>query len=108
MVVGVGGGVVVGALVVLVAVLVGVDERSMVVLVLVIVGPVLELAQRTARVVVGDVVVIVGVDDAAMRVLVLDVANHVLQGACRCHVHLLRPDTSSNPGDYRRPVVTPA
>jgi hypothetical protein len=63
---------------VLPAVVVGMHERAVVVLVLVIVGSVLELAQNPARVMVRDVVVIVGVHDRRMGVFVLFVADHVL------------------------------
>ena len=65
--------VVVGALVALVAALVGVDERRVVVLVLVVLAAVLELTKHGALVVMGHVVVVVGVHDAGMIVLTRDV-----------------------------------
>jgi hypothetical protein len=57
---------------------VGMDELRVIVLVLVVRGAVLELAQDTARMVVGDVVVIVGVDDIGMGMLVRDITDDVL------------------------------
>jgi hypothetical protein len=74
--------VVVLAFVVLAQLVVCVDQARVVVLVLVIVGPVLELAERAARVVMRDVVVVVGVDRRGMSVLVLHVADDTLRGAC--------------------------
>src|SRR5678816_661637 len=58
--------------------LVPVDHRRVVVLV--VGGPVLELAQRPARVVVRNVVVVVGVEHGHMGVLVLDIARYALNG----------------------------
>jgi hypothetical protein len=57
---------------------VGVEERSVVVLVNVVTATVLERAERTAGVVVGHVVVVVGVNDAGMRMLVLDIIDDAL------------------------------
>jgi hypothetical protein len=62
------------------ALLVPVDERSVVVLVLVVMRPVLELAERPTGVVVGDVIVVVRVDRCRVSVLVLDVTRHTLHG----------------------------
>jgi hypothetical protein len=73
--------VVVLAFVVLAALVVGVDERRVIVLVLVVVGPVLELAERAARVVMRDVVMVVGMHRRRMGVLVLNIANDTLRGA---------------------------
>jgi hypothetical protein len=73
---------VVVALVVLAPAAMGMDERGVVVLVLVIVGSVLELSEHAARVVVGDVIVVMSVSDGCMRVLVVNVANDVLGRAC--------------------------
>jgi hypothetical protein len=56
-----------------------VDQGRVVVLVLVVVGSMLELAERPAGVVVRDVIVIVGVDHPLVRVLVLHVTDHVLR-----------------------------
>jgi hypothetical protein len=70
--------VVVLLLVLFAPVVVRMDEWRMVVVVLVIVRLMGELAERAARVLVGDVVVVVRVDDAAMRVLMLDVADNAL------------------------------
>src|SRR5687768_10188596 len=58
-----------------------VDERCVIVFVLVIVGAVLELAERAARVVMRHVVVVVGMDRGRVLVLVLDVAYDTLCGA---------------------------
>jgi tRNA pseudouridine-54 N-methylase len=60
-IVGVSGRVVVLAFVVLAALAVSVDDRRMVVLVLVVMGPVLELAERATGVMVRDVIVVMGV-----------------------------------------------
>jgi hypothetical protein len=62
MVVRVSGGIVIGALFLLVAVLVGVNQWRMVVLMAVIVRTVLELAQDTAAMMVRNVIVVVRVD----------------------------------------------
>ena len=53
----------------LVVLLVGVNQRRMVVLVLVVLGPMLELAQRAAGVVVRHVIVVVGMKVPGMGVL---------------------------------------
>jgi hypothetical protein len=55
-----------------------VDERRVIVLVLEVMGPELELAERTARVVMRDVVEIVGMDHRRVNVLVLNVADDTL------------------------------
>jgi hypothetical protein len=68
------------ALVRLGSLLVTVDERCVVVLVLVVVGSVLELTKRSTGVVVRDVVVIVRVHGSLVRVFVLDVTRHALHG----------------------------
>jgi hypothetical protein len=68
------------ALVSLGSLLVTVDERGVVVLVLVVVRSVLELTERTTGVVVRNVVVIVRVHGSRVRMLVLDVARHALRG----------------------------
>jgi hypothetical protein len=73
--------IVVLALVVLAALAVGVDERRVVVLVLVVMGPVLEFAERAAGVVVRDVIVVMGMDRRRVGVLVLHVADDTLGGA---------------------------
>jgi len=73
--------VVVLALLFLATVLMSVHEGGVVVIVLVVVGAVLELTERTAGVVMGDVVVVVAVDGRRVRVLVLDVAYNAL--VCR-------------------------
>jgi hypothetical protein len=73
-----GRAVVIGPLVFLAALLVGVDERGVVVLVLVIVGAVLELAERPAGVVVRHAVVIVRMHDRRVRMLVLEVTRGTL------------------------------
>jgi hypothetical protein len=70
--------VVILALVVLASLFVSVDERRVIVVVLVIVGPVLELAERPTGVVVGDVIVVVRVHDPWVGVLVFDVTRHPL------------------------------
>src|SRR6266487_381501 len=75
-----------------------VDERRVVVLVLVIVGPMLELAERSVRMVMGDVVVIVGVDDTVVGMLIAHVPDDPLQraglrqGAPPCSKVNRRPD----------------
>jgi hypothetical protein len=74
----------------LAAVVMGVDEQDMVVLVEMVVAAVLELAERAVTVVVGHVIVVVGVDDSVMRVLVRDVADDALFGLGLGHVVLLR------------------
>jgi hypothetical protein len=81
-IVGVGGLVVVVAFVVLATLSVGVDERRVVVLMLVVMGPVLEFAERAAGMVVRDVIVVVGMDRRGVGVLVLHVADDALGGAC--------------------------
>jgi len=65
-------------LVLLAHLLVPMDGRGVVVLVLVIGGSMLELAERATRVVVRDVVVVVGVEHRDMRVFVLDIAGYSL------------------------------
>jgi hypothetical protein len=70
------------ALLVLIQLLVGVDEWGVVVLVLVVMRPVLELAERAPGVMVGHVIVIVGVEHRRMGVLVLSVADDTLH-RCR-------------------------
>ena len=74
----VSGAVMIGALFVLAILLVGVDQRRVIVLMLMVMGSMLELAQGTAGVVVGHVVVVVGVNIGRVRMLVLFVAHHVL------------------------------
>jgi hypothetical protein len=75
--------VVVLALLFLTALAMRVDERGVIVLVLVIVGAVLEFAERSARMVMRDVVVVVRMDRGRMRVLVFDVAHDTL---CRARL----------------------
>jgi hypothetical protein len=55
------------------------------VLVLVVLAPVLELAEHVAGVMVRHVVVIVGVHEALVGVLVLPVAHHALHDWCLLH-----------------------
>jgi hypothetical protein len=62
------------------SILVTVDERGVVVLVLVVVRSMLELTERATRVVVRDVVVIVRVHGSRVRVLVFDVTRDALHG----------------------------
>jgi hypothetical protein len=68
------------ALVAFAALLVSVDEGRVVVVVLVIVGPVFELAERPTGVVMRHVIVIVDVNDARVCVLVLDITRDALHG----------------------------
>jgi hypothetical protein len=75
-----GGAVMVLALVRLGSLLVTVDERGVVVLVLVVVRSVLELTERTTGVVVRNVIVIVRVHGSSVRVLVFHVTRHALDG----------------------------
>jgi hypothetical protein len=72
------GRVVLRALLGLSAVLVSVHERSMVVLVHVVMGAVRELAERATRVLVSDVPMVVGVHLSDVLVLVRLVANDLL------------------------------
>jgi hypothetical protein len=94
-----GRAVVVAAFVVLTPVLVGVDQVGVAVRMLVVAGPMLELAERPTRVVVGYVIVVVRVHDAWMGMLVVDVAGDFLAGPGDGH--------GIPPGDlagfYRRP-----
>jgi hypothetical protein len=87
-VVRVGRAVVVPTLIRLGQLVVTVDERGVIVLVLVVVRSMLELTERTTLVVVRDVVVIVRVHGSGVRVLVFDVTRHALHG-------LLRQDRTS-------------
>jgi regulator of RNase E activity RraA len=73
-----GGRVVLRRLVTLVATSVGMDQRRVVVLVLVVVGLVLELAEHPTRVLVGDVIVVVGMDHGVVGMLVFGIARDVL------------------------------
>jgi hypothetical protein len=66
------------ALVIDAPVLVGMDEQGVIVVVLVIVGAVLELAEWPACVVMRDVIVVVRVDDRGVGVLVLEIARDAL------------------------------
>jgi hypothetical protein len=84
-VVNVGGPVVVLPLLELAAVLVGADQVGVVVVVIVVVGPVLELPEDAARVVMGDVVVVMAMGDRRVRVLVRGVADDPLRGARLLH-----------------------
>jgi hypothetical protein len=70
--------------------LMGVDEWGVVVLVYVVPGAVLELAERAARVVMAHVIVIVGVNHSRMRMLMLFVANDTLDRVFLRHLRLLR------------------
>jgi hypothetical protein len=63
-------GVVIGLFLVLVVLLVSVNQRRMVVLMLMVLGSMCEFAQRAAGVVVRHVIVVVGVNVRRMRVLV--------------------------------------
>jgi hypothetical protein len=81
----VGGRVVIGRLVALVAPVVGVHQRRVIVLVLVVMGPMLELAEQVARVVMGHVVVDVGVHHGLVRMLVLGIAHHALHDRTLLH-----------------------
>jgi len=88
MIVDVRGAVVIGSLLVLVVFLVSMDQRRVVVLMLMVVSAMLELAQRTAGVVMRHVVVVVAVHVGRVRMLVLFVAHHVLasrQAGVRFH-----------------------
>lgn len=78
MVMDVSGAVMIGALFVLAILLVGVDQRRVIVLMLMVMGSMLELAHETDGVVVGHVVVVVGVNVGRVRMLVLFVAHHAL------------------------------
>jgi hypothetical protein len=80
-----GGGLVVLALVRFAAVLVSMDERGVVVLVLVVAAAVLELAEHAARVTVRDMPVIVRMDARWMRVLMALVADDPLGDPCLLH-----------------------
>jgi hypothetical protein len=77
-VVRVGRALVILALVVLAALLVRVDDPCVVVIVLVVVGPMLELTEWATGVMVADVIVVVRMHDPWVRVLVLDVTRHPL------------------------------
>jgi DNA ligase D-like protein (predicted ligase) len=77
--------VVVLALVVLRSPAVRMEDRSVVVLVDVIVAAMLELAERTTGVMVRYMVVIVGVHDAGMGMLVLNVTGDALHGLGLSH-----------------------
>src|SRR5436190_12531350 len=71
---------VIPTLALLVALAMSVDERAVIVFVLVVMGAVLELPEHTTRVVMRNVVVVVRVDDSGMSVLVLLVTDHMLTG----------------------------
>ncbi|MBA3689768.1 MAG: hypothetical protein H0W81_13240 [Chloroflexi bacterium] len=87
MVMDVSGAVMIGALFVLAILLVGVDQRRVIVLMLMVMGSMLELAHGTAGVVVGHVIVVVGVNVGRVRMLVLFVAHHVLTSRHGVWVH---------------------
>ena len=100
----VSGAVMIGALFILAILLVGVDQRRVIVLMLMVMGSMLELAHETAGVVVGHVVVIVGVNVGRVRMLVLFVAHHVLtsrHGGVWVHGWIL-PSISSSSGPWSR------
>jgi hypothetical protein len=86
------------ALVRLAAIVVRVDEGGMVVLVLVVVGPMLELTERATGVVVRDVVVVVRMHGRRVRVLVFDVTRDTLHG-------LLGHDRTSRYWESQDPTV---
>jgi hypothetical protein len=71
---------VVPTLALFVALAVGMDERGVVVFVLVVVGAVLELAQHPTGMVMRNVIVVVRMHDHGMGVLVFLVADYVLTG----------------------------
>ena len=85
MVVGVSHRLVILPLLFLAPVLMGVDERRVIVFVLVVVGLVLEFAQRAARVAMRDVPVIVSVHGRLVRVFVLRVSHDALSSGLLLH-----------------------
>jgi hypothetical protein len=84
-VVNVGGAVVILPLLLLGVLLVRMKEPGMVVLVLVVVGAMLELAEHTTRVMMRHVVMVVRMDGRGMAVLIRDVPDHALDGLCLFH-----------------------
>jgi hypothetical protein len=75
-----------------------VDERGVVVLVLVVVGPMLELAERATGVVMRNVVVVVRMHGRGVGVFVFDVTRHPLHG-------LLGHDRTSRYWESQDPTV---
>ncbi len=86
MVVHVRGAVVLCELLVLVVLLVRVNQWRVIVLVLVVLGPMLELAQWAAGVVVRHVIVVVGVNVPGMGMLLLS-HHHLVAGHAGVLIH---------------------